>query len=303
MSPYYDSMIAKIIVHGRDRQEAIARMRRTLEMTVVDGIKTSIPLHLKILADPDFIGRTPGHLVHGALRGRQEERQRRSRRSRLLPPLSDPRRRSVPHRGLEPRELAEAFLAGGARILQLRDKSRSASVRLALAEDLVRLAHAAGARLIVNDRADIARLAGADGVHVGQDDLSVDEVRLVLGPDAIVGLSTHDDAQMAAAARTTATYIAVGPIYGTATKDTGYAARGLDLVRLAATTGKPVVAIGGITLERAPEVLEAGATSVAVISDLVSSGDPERRVRQVPGAADAMTPHRTCIICPPTDRI
>ena len=132
----------------------------------------------------------------------------------------------------------------------------------------------------MNDRADVARLAGADGVHVGQDDLSVDQVRHVLGSDAIVGISTHDEAQIAAAALTSASYIAVGPIYGTATKDTGYAARGLDLVRLAATTGKPVVAIGGITLERAPEVLEAGATSVAVISDLVTGGDPERRVRQ-----------------------
>ncbi len=100
-----------------------------------------------------------------------------------------------------------------------------------------------------------------------------------LGPDAIVGLSTHTDAQIAAAARTTATYIAVGPIYGTATKDTGYTARGLDLVRMAATTGRPVVAIGGITLARAPEVLEAGATSVAVISDLLTDGDPELRVR------------------------
>ena len=138
---------------------------------------------------------------------------------------------------------------------------------------MARRAHTAGAQLVVNDRADIARLSGADGVHVGQDDVSVDEARQILG------LSTHTDAQIAAAARTTATYIAVGPIYGTATKDTGYTARGLDLVRMAATTGRPVVAIGGITLARAPEVLEAGATSVAVISDLLTDGDPERRVR------------------------
>ncbi len=144
---------------------------------------------------------------------------------------------------------------------------------------MARRAHTAGAQLVVNDRADIARLSGADGVHVGQDDVDVDEARRILGPNAIVGLSTHTDAQIAAAARTTATYIAVGPIYGTATKDTGYTARGLDLVRMAATTGRPVVAIGGITLARAPEVLEAGATSVAVISDLLTDGDPERRVR------------------------
>lgn len=144
---------------------------------------------------------------------------------------------------------------------------------------MVRRAHTAGAQLVVNDRADIARLSGADGVHVGQDDVSVDEARQIVGPDAIVGLSTHTDAQIAAAARTTATYIAVGPIYGTATKQTGFTARGLALVRMAATTGRPVVAIGGITLARVPEVLEAGATSVAVISDLLTDGDPERRVR------------------------
>ena len=143
----------------------------------------------------------------------------------------------------------------------------------------MRRAHDAGATLIVNDRADIARLAGADGVHLGQGDLSVEDARRIVGPDAIVGLSTHTEAQIADAAKTTASYIAVGPIYGTATKDTGYAARGLDLVRTAATTGRPVVAIGGITLVRAPEVADAGARSVAVISDLLTDGDPERNVR------------------------
>jgi len=165
-------------------------------------------------------------------------------------------------------------------LLQLRDKSAASSARLAQAEEMVRLARSAGAQLIVNDRADIARLSGADGVHVGQDDLSVDEARAIVGPHAIVGLSTHDEPQIAAAARTSATYIAVGPIYGTTTKDTGYSARGLDLVRRAAATGRPVVAIGGITLERAPEVIAAGASSVAVISDLLVGDDPEERVRR-----------------------
>jgi thiamine-phosphate pyrophosphorylase len=183
-------------------------------------------------------------------------------------------------RGLDPRGLAEACLRGGARLLQLRDKSAASSARLALAEEMVRLARSAGAQLIVNDRADIARLSGADGVHVGQDDLSVDEARAIVGPDVIVGLSTHDEPQIAAAVRTSATYIAVGPIYGTTTKDTGYSARGLDLVRRAATTGRPVVAIGGITLERAPEVIAAGAASVAVISDLLVGDNPEQRVRR-----------------------
>jgi thiamine-phosphate pyrophosphorylase len=182
-------------------------------------------------------------------------------------------------RGVDPRVLAGAFLRGGARLIQLRDKCGSSAERLALADDLVGRARAVGAAIVINDRADIARLSGADGVHVGQDDLTVDEARAILGADAIVGISTHDEAQVAAAARTSATYIAVGPIYGTATKDTGYSARGLDLVRLARATDKPVVAIGGITLDRAPDVMAAGASSVAVISDLLTE-NPEERVRQ-----------------------
>ena len=181
-------------------------------------------------------------------------------------------------RGLEPLEVLAAFLAGGARFLQIRDKAPSTAERLRFAEAAVSRAHAAGAQVIINDRADIAFLSGADGVHVGQDDLPVDEARRIVGSDAIVGLSTHDEAQIEAAARTSATYLAVGPIYGTATKDTGYTARGLDLVRRAARDGRPVVAIGGITLERAPEVLAAGASSVAVISDLLRE-DPARMIR------------------------
>jgi thiamine-phosphate pyrophosphorylase len=190
-------------------------------------------------------------------------------------------------RRLEPLAVLAAFLAGGATFLQLRDKSPSTAGRLALADAVVAQAHAAGARVVINDRADVARLSGADGVHVGQEDLTVDEARRILGPDAIVGLSTHDERQIEAAARTSATYVAVGPIYGTVTKETGYSARGLDLVRRAAgilrpgaeQAGKPVVAIGGITLERVREVLAAGADSIAVISDLLA-GDPAARVRQ-----------------------
>jgi thiamine-phosphate pyrophosphorylase len=181
-------------------------------------------------------------------------------------------------RGLDPLAVTVAFLEGGARLIQLRDKSSSSAAQLALAEAVVRRAHGLGAHVIVNDRVDIARLAGADGVHVGQDDLSVSEARRILGDTAIVGLSTHDERQIEAAAATSATYIAVGPIYGTFTKDTGYSARGLDLVARGAGTGRPVVGIGGITLARAPEVIGAGAAAVAVISDLLA-GEPGERVR------------------------
>jgi thiamine-phosphate pyrophosphorylase len=140
------------------------------------------------------------------------------------------------------------------------------------------VAAAAGARVIVNDRADIAALSRAAGVHVGQDDLAVEDARAIVGPDALVGVSTHDAAQVREALATSATYVAVGPIFRTGTKETGYEPRGLELIREASGRGKPVVAIGGITIETAPLVISAGASAVAVISDLLVV-DPEDRVR------------------------
>ena len=141
------------------------------------------------------------------------------------------------------------------------------------------VAAAAGARVIVNDRADIAALSRAAGVHVGQDDLAVEDARAIVGPDALVGVSTHDAAQVREALATSATYVAVGPIFRTGTKETGYEPRGLELIREASGRGKPIVAIGGITIETAPQVISAGASAVAVISDLLVV-DPEHRVRR-----------------------
>ena len=144
-------------------------------------------------------------------------------------------------------------------------------------------ASASGATVIVNDRADIARLSGAAGVHVGQDDLAPAQVRGLLGPDAIVGLSTHTTEQLDRALREPVDYVAVGPVFGTATKATGYEPIGVELVRTAAARcaarNVPLVAIGGITRDRAQEVLAAGARSVAVISDILANGDPAARVR------------------------
>lgn len=157
---------------------------------------------------------------------------------------------------------------------------------LTLCEAVVERAHAAGATVIVNDRADIARFAQADGVHLGQDDLPPAMARQVLGGQAIVGFSTHTIEQVRAASRLPVDYIAIGPIFGTASKDTGFSAVGTALVREARTLlageglDTPIVAIGGITLERAASVIAAGATSVAVISDLLSTGDPAARVRE-----------------------
>jgi len=142
----------------------------------------------------------------------------------------------------------------------------------------------ADVQLIVNDRADIARLAGAAGVHVGQDDLPPDAARRIVGRERIVGLSTHTTAQVDAAVREPVNYIAIGPVFGTASKATGYDAVGLAMVQQAAARaharGLQVVAIGGITLDRAEEVVRAGADAVAVISDLLRTGDPRARVRE-----------------------
>ena len=183
-------------------------------------------------------------------------------------------------RGLDAIAVLGAFLDGGARLVQLRDKDASSAARLARADAAAALTRRAGARLVVNDRPDLARMCGAGGVHVGQEDLPVEAARRIAGPGVLIGVSTHDATQLAAAVATGADYIAVGPVYGTATKDTGYTARGLDLVRQAASiAGRPVVAIGGITLARAPEAIAAGAAAVAVISDLLTGGDPAARVR------------------------
>jgi thiamine-phosphate pyrophosphorylase len=185
--------------------------------------------------------------------------------------------------GWRPLDLARAFLDGGARFLQFRAKAMPGDEMLATASAIVQLAHRHGAIVIVNDRADVARLAGADGVHVGQDDLTPAAVRTIVGTDAIVGVSTHTPAQLADAVREPVDYVAIGPVFGTTTKATGYDAVGLDAVReaarLAGERALPVVAIGGITIDTARSVLDAGAASVAVIGDLVAHGDPAQQVR------------------------
>jgi thiamine-phosphate pyrophosphorylase len=175
--------------------------------------------------------------------------------------------------------LASAFLDGGARFLQLRAKSLPGSSFLDAAVAVVELARNYGALVVINDRADIARLSGADGVHVGQQDLSPEAARRVFGAGAIVGRSTHTLAELEAAATEPVDYIAIGPVFGTVTKATGHDAVGLAMVRRAAAYGWPVVAIGGITLDTAASVIAAGARSVAVISDLLSGGDPAARAR------------------------
>ena len=184
-------------------------------------------------------------------------------------------------------DLAAAVLDGGATLLQVRAKALSSADLLELSRQVVALAAPFRAAVVVNDRADVAVLAGAAGVHVGQDDLSPAQARAIVGLDALVGVSTHSPDRIAEAARAPVSYIAVGPVFGTATKDTGYDAVGLDLVRRAAATSFDVVAIGGVTLEQVPQVIAAGATSVAVITDLLAGGNPAARTRAFVDAAAA----------------
>jgi thiamine-phosphate pyrophosphorylase len=182
--------------------------------------------------------------------------------------------------GWAPVGYAESLLDAGATFLQIRAKHLGSRALLDLCDAVVDRARRYAATVIVNDRVDLAVLSGAAGVHVGQDDLTVGDARKLLGADAIVGTSTHTLAQIAAAVQTDPTYIAVGPVFGTTTKDTGYSAVGLELVRQARrATSKPVVAIGGVTLENAAAAIDAGATMVAVISDLLVGDSPAARVR------------------------
>ena len=166
-------------------------------------------------------------------------------------------------------EIVRMMLDGGARIIQLRDKEASSRELLEQTRDCLKLTREAGAMLIVNDRADIALTAGADGVHLGQDDMTVADAREMLGEDKIIGLSTHSIDQFRAALETSANYITVGPIYPTTTKENLAPVVGLDLIREAkGLADRPLVAIGGINHERAPEVFAAGADCVAAISAL-----------------------------------
>ena len=234
-------------------------------------------------------GRAPQHLVHGPLPGGQTGRGQATSRSRLsLPGLYAVVDAGVASaHGWAVVDLAAAVLGGGATLVQVRGKALASAELLELSRRIVALAAPYRAAVVVNDRADLAVLAGAAGVHVGQDDLSPAEARAIVGPDALVGVSTHSADQIAVAAHAPVSYIAVGPVFSTTTKDTGYAAAGLDLVRHAAAGGRDVVAIGGLTLDRVAEVIAAGATSVAVITDLLTGGDPAARTRAFVEAASA----------------
>jgi thiamine-phosphate pyrophosphorylase len=178
-------------------------------------------------------------------------------------------------------EVATQLLAAGVRLIQLRDKRASAGELYSSAQQIDECVRDAGGMFIVNDRADIARAMDADGVHLGQDDLPVESARTLLGPDKLIGYSTHVLEQVREADRSSADYIAFGPVFMTRSKEKPELVVGLEGLREARKiTRKPLVAIGGITLENARAVIEAGADSVAVISALVSAPDIRSRAEE-----------------------
>jgi thiamine-phosphate pyrophosphorylase len=179
------------------------------------------------------------------------------------------------------RDCALSLAEAGVRLLQYRNKSASARRYLESSRELAEALRPHGMSFLVNDRPDVALLAGASGVHVGQDDLDVEQARRVLGREKFVGVSTHNLEQFERAAASSADYIAVGPVFGTSSKANPDPVVGVEFIRKTrALSDKPIVAIGGISVERAASVIEAGADSVAVISGILTAPNPAQRARQ-----------------------
>ena len=182
-------------------------------------------------------------------------------------------------RGRDLAELTAAAIRGGADVIQLRDKQASARGLLDEAARLLTATRSAGIPLIINDRVDIARAVGADGVHLGQDDLPVAAARDVLGPHALLGVSTHSREQAIAAEAAGADYLGFGPIFPTPTKPE-YGSIGTGLIREVTTRVRiPTVCIGGIDATTLDEVLRAGATCIAVVRAVCGADNPEAAAR------------------------
>jgi thiamine-phosphate pyrophosphorylase len=216
----------------------------------------------------------------GALGERRRERLARAR----LYVCTDSRR----ERG-DLAAFADAALRGGVDLLQLREKGMEAREELAALEVLADACRRHDALLAVNDRADVALAAGADVLHLGQDDLPVATARRILGDDVLIGRSTHDVEQAGAGAvEPGVDYFCTGPCWPTPTKP-GRPAPGLDLVRATASAApeRPWFAIGGIDHARLPEVLDAGATRVVVVRAITDAEDPEAAARELVGALRA----------------
>jgi thiamine-phosphate pyrophosphorylase len=183
--------------------------------------------------------------------------------------------------GLSHSEQVERLAAGGATMIQLREKTASPREFYTAALEAMKVARRLNVQIIINDRVDIAIAVNADGVHLGQEDIPPDHARRLLGESRIVGFSTHGLNQAVEADGLPVDYIAIGPVFETSTKANPDTVLGLEAIAATRTqTSKPLVAIGGITLSRAASVIEAGANSVAVISDLFSTNDISERTRE-----------------------
>jgi thiamine-phosphate pyrophosphorylase len=193
-----------------------------------------------------------------------------------LYPITDIRLSRLSHA-----QQVERFAAGGATLIQLREKIASPRRFYEDALEAMRVAKSLNVQIIINDRVDIAIAADADGVHLGQDDLPPEKARVLLGENRIIGYSTHDVKQAVAADSMPIDYVAIGPVFQTSTKENPDPVVGLEALRLIKSQiTKPLVAIGGITFEEAPSVLQAGADSLAIISDLFSTDDITSRVQE-----------------------
>jgi thiamine-phosphate pyrophosphorylase len=183
--------------------------------------------------------------------------------------------------------LLDAALAGGCDLLQLRDKDADDGTLLDAADRFRDACDRHGALFVLNDRPELALQCGADGVHVGQEDLPVDAVRRLVGPDLLVGLSTHSPTQFDAGIRSAADYLSAGPIWETPTK-AGRSATGLELIRHAAAVAtKPFFAIGGIDESNIGEVVGAGATRAVVVRAIRDAGDPHAAAVALRAALEA----------------
>lgn len=207
-------------------------------------------------------------------------------------PLFDPGLYLVTDRAaLSGRDLFDVVgqaVAGGARLVQLREKQASTREFVELARGLIALVRPLGARLVVNDRVDVALAADADGVHVGQDDMHPADVRALLGPEKIVGLSVTGEAEVRAARGQPVDYLGAGPIFATTTKADAGAPQGLDgLTRMLALAEAPVVAIGAVTAANATMVMATGASGLAVVSAICSAADPLAAARALRAIVDA----------------
>jgi len=181
--------------------------------------------------------------------------------------------------GLSHAAIVGLLCRGGATLVQVREKTMNDAELFSAVRDAVRVASEGGARLVVNDRADVAALSGASGVHLGERDLPAADARRILGPGSLIGWSTHSVEEAVAAARLPVDYVALGPVFATSHASAAREPVGLRAVQEAAEAiDLPLVAIGGIDIARAQEVLSAGAVSLAVIGDIMSARDIAARV-------------------------